>query len=321
MKRNSLKDRILITGGAGFIGGHLARALVSSGEEVTVLDDLRVPPMIPPEGTGKFLEKTVLELEERDLSDIRLVYHLASHKSVPRSFKQPLDYLENVDSGRHLLALCASAGVPKVVVGSTCEVYGQAGILPTPEASPLSPRSPYAVSKVGLEMVAGAHQHASGAPEVGVVRFFNVYGPAERPDALIPRLCANLLTRNELPVEGDGEQRRDFTYITDVVDKLIALADQPLPPVINFGSGRSFSVNDVVRVLQAASSGAEIARKRPRPNEISEFRADTALQTRHIGERSGGIGLEEGIRLTLNWWESRGLDDIRQRIFQEEGAD
>lgn len=321
MQRNPLKNRILITGGAGFIGGHLARALVASGEEVTVLDDLRVPPMIPPEGTGKFLEKPVLELEERDLSDVRLVYHLASHKSVPRSFKQPLDYLDNVDSGRHLLALCTSVGVPKVVVGSTCEVYGQADTLPTPEDSPLSPRSPYAASKVGLEMVAGAHQRASVAPEVGIVRFFNVYGPGERPDALVPRLCANLLTRNELPVEGDGEQRRDFTYITDVVDKLVALANRPLPSVVNFGSGQSLSVNDVIRILQATSPAAEVARKQPRPNEITEFRADTALQTRQIGERSGGIAIEEGIRLTLEWWQSRDLDDIRQRIFQEEGAD
>lgn len=321
MQRNSSRNRILITGGAGFIGGHLSRTLVAAGGEVTVLDDLRVPPMIRPEGTGKFLEKPVLELERRDLSDVGLVYHLASHKSVPRSFKQPLDYLDNVDSGRHLLALCASAGVPKVVVGSTCEVYGQADALPTPETTPLSPRSPYAASKVGLEMVAGAHQRASGAPELGIVRFFNVYGPGERPDALVPRLCANLLVRNELPVEGDGEQRRDLTYITDVVDKLIALADRPLPPVVNFGSGRSYSVNDVIQVLQATSPDAQVVQKQPRPNEITEFRANTALQNRHIAGRSEGIGIEKGIRLTLGWWESRGLDDIRQRIFQEEGAD
>ncbi|MFI2077589.1 NAD-dependent epimerase/dehydratase family protein [Streptomyces triculaminicus] len=321
MQRNSSKDRILITGGAGFIGGHLARALAAHGAEVTVLDDLRVPPMIPPEGTGKFLEKPVLELEERDLSDVRLVYHLASHKSVPRSFKQPLDYLDNVDSGRHLLALCTGVGVPKVVVGSTCEVYGEADVVPTPETSPLSPRSPYAASKVGLEMVARAHQRASGVPEVGVVRFFNVYGPGERPDALVPRLCANLLTRNELPVEGDGEQRRDFTYITDVVDKLIALADRTLAPVVNFGSGQSFSVNDVVRILQKNSPDAKVTPKQSRPNEIMEFRANTALQTWQIGPGPDSVDIEKGIRLTLAWWESRDLDDIRQRIFQEEGAD
>ncbi|MDX6759553.1 MULTISPECIES: NAD-dependent epimerase/dehydratase family protein [Streptomyces] len=321
MRKSPSRDRILVTGGAGFIGGHLARALVASGEEVTVLDDLRVPPMIPPEGTGKFVEKPVLALSERDLADVRLVYHLASHKSVPRSFKHPLEYLDNVDSGRHLLALCADAGVPRVVVGSTCEVYGEADELPTPESSPLSPRSPYAASKVGLEMLAGAHQRAPGGPEVGVVRFFNVYGPGERPDALIPRLCANLLTREEIPVEGDGEQRRDFTYIADVVDKLIALAGRPLPPVVNLGSGRSFSVNDVVHVLRKSFPDAEVVRKASRPNEIAEFRASTALQNRQIGPRPGAVDLEEGIRLTLAWWGARDLDDIRQRIFQEEGAD
>ncbi|WP_199931326.1 NAD-dependent epimerase/dehydratase family protein [Streptomyces sp. CB02923] len=321
MQKKSSSDRILITGGAGFIGGHLARALTASGEEVTVLDDLRVPPMVPPEGTGKFLEKPVLALEDRDLADVRLVYHLASYKSVPRSFKQPLDYLDNVDSGRHLLSLCTDVGVPKVIVGSTCEVYGEAGTLPTPETGPLSPRSPYAASKVGLEMVARAHQRAAGAPEVGVVRFFNVYGPGERPDALVPRLCGTLLSRNELPVEGDGEQRRDFTYITDVVDRLIALADRPLAPVVNLGSGRSSSVNDVVRILREGSPGAEVTRNASRPNEIREFRADTTLQDRLLGSRPAGVAIEEGVLRTLEWWQSRDPDDIRQRIFQEEGAD
>ncbi|WP_324605611.1 NAD-dependent epimerase/dehydratase family protein [Streptomyces niger] len=309
---------MLITGGAGFIGGHLARHLVAEQADVVVVDDLRAEPLISPEGTGKFLEKPVLDMTEQDVEGVRLVYHLASHKSVPRSFRQPLDYLDNVDSGRHLLDLCAGVGVERVIVGSTCEVYGQAETLPTPEDAPLSPRSPYASSKVALEMLAQAHQRAGGFPEVGVVRFFNVYGPGERPDALVPRLCANLLLRNELPIEGDGQQRRDFTYISDVVRKLEMLAHGDIAPVINLGSGHSYSVSEVVGFLRDISPTAETVRKPGRVNEISEFRAGTTLQDRLLAPSHISVDMATGVHETLSWWESRDMDDTRRRVLLEE---
>ncbi|MFI5781188.1 NAD-dependent epimerase/dehydratase family protein [Nocardia sp. NPDC051570] len=311
-------NKVLITGGAGFIGGHLARAMVALGYEVDVVDDLRVPPMVSPDGSAKLLEKPVLDLDEDDLANVGIVYHLASHKSVPRSFNQPLDYLDNIDSCRHLLALCTGVGTPKVVVASTCEVYGEASVLPTPEGAPLAPRSPYAATKVGVEMIARAHQRAEGAPEVGIARFFNVYGPGERPDELVPRLCANLLVRNELPVEGDGEQRRDFSYVTDTVRKLTELATGPLAAIVNIGSGRSFSVNDVVRVLQERSPDARVVRKPARINEIREFRADTKLQICQIGDLPGQTSLAEGIRRTFDWWADRDPEEILRRLFREE---
>lgn len=196
--------------------------------------------------------------------------------------------------------------------------YRQAGVLPTPEGAGLAPRSPYAATKVALEMLAWAHQLDENGPQVGVVRFFNVYGPGERPDDLIPRLCANLLQRNELPVEGSGDQRRDFTYITDVVDKLVALADLPVLPVLNLGSGRSYSVKDVVDVLKQVSEDVDIVRKPDRPNEIMEFRADTTWQDRQIARTSEYVDIVEGTRLTLEWWPARDLADTQQRLLQEE---
>jgi nucleoside-diphosphate-sugar epimerase len=317
---HSSGGRVLITGGAGFIGGHLARFLTAKGSDVTVLDDLRVRPLMRPDHTVNFLQKPVTELTKRDLDGVRLVCHLASHKSVPSSFKRPLDYLDNVDSGRHLLDLCMSAGVPKVIVGSTCEVYGQAEELPTPEACPLSPRSPYAASKVALEMLARAHQRASDTTEIGIVRFFNVYGPGERPDALVPRLCANLLLRNELPVEGDGRQRRDFTYISDVVEKLAALMNRPLPPVANLGSGRSYSVNEIVQILREAAPDSKIVRRPARLNEIAEFRAGTTLQDRQFTGLPAKVGIAEGVRTTFAWWGSQSADKIQQHLLVEEAV-
>ncbi|MFJ6655982.1 NAD-dependent epimerase/dehydratase family protein [Streptomyces sp. NPDC091377] len=320
MPGNLASGGVLITGGAGFIGGHLARHLAAKHTKVLVVDDLRVEPMISPEGTGKFREKAVLDLTAADLDGIDLVYHLASHKNVPRSFRQPLDYLDNVDSGRHLLALCAITGVRRVIVGSTCEVYGQA-TLPTVESTPLSPRSPYAASKVALEMLARAHQRSAGGTEVGIVRFFNVYGPGERPDALVPRLCANLLLRNELPVEGTGEQRRDLTYITDVVRKLDGLAGSDFAPVVNLGSGRSYSVNEIVEILRTVTPKAEVAHKSGRTNEISEFRAATAVQERLLGDTAPTVDITEGVGKTLAWWATRDLDDITRRLLTEEESD
>ncbi|MGW7259923.1 NAD-dependent epimerase/dehydratase family protein [Streptomyces sp. NPDC054834] len=317
MGGNPVSGGVLITGGAGFIGAHLARHLAARNADVVVVDDMRVEPMMSPEGIGKLMEKSVLDMTAADLDGIDLVYHLASHKSVPRSFKQPLDYLDNVDSGRHLLELCATAGVKRVIVGSTCEVYGQAKTLPTSEDAPLSPRSPYAASKVALEMIAQAYQRSAGT-EVGIVRFFNVYGPGERPDALVPRLCANLLLKGELPVEGTGGQRRDFTYITDVVRKLAGLAESHLAPVVNLGSGRSYSVNEIVELLQATTPGTEVVHKRERTNEISEFRAATAVQERLLDDAAPTVGIADGVSQTLAWWATRDLDDITRRLFKEE---
>ncbi|MFJ4912914.1 NAD-dependent epimerase/dehydratase family protein [Streptomyces sp. NPDC088726] len=306
-----------MTGGAGFIGSHLVARLLELGDEVVVIDDLRVRPLNPV--LGQLRVKSVREMDLDDLSGVETVYHLASHKSVPRSFDEPLEYLDNVDSGRHLLQLCADARVPQLFVGSTCEVYGDTGLPRIPESQGLAPLSPYAASKTALEMVSRAHQAApNGGPAVTIVRFFNVYGPGERPDALVPRMCANALLRNELPIEGSGDQRRDFSHVSDVVRKLVELRHAAYVAVINFGSGNSKSVLEVAEILEELQTGLKVRHLPGRCNEISEFRADTSLQDRTLGGTAAPVDLVWGIRMTYEWWRDRDPDEAYRHILDEE---
>jgi UDP-glucose 4-epimerase len=293
---------VLVTGGAGFIGRHLAVELLRRSCDVTIIDDLRVEPLLAPIGRTQF--KPILQMTADDLVGVDAVVHLASFKSVPESFRRPLEQLDNIDSGRHLLELCAEVGVPRVVVASTCEVYGQAE-LPTAEHRPFAPRSPYAWSKTALEMLARAHQQAAvrGA-RITVVRLFNVYGPGERPDALVPRLCRSALLRGELPVEGSGSQRRDLSYVSDAVEDLLRVLEESPGGVVNVGTGVSWSVDDVVSVVHGLWPGARKVQLEERPCEIQEFRADvTAL--RRISPRGEPVPLEAGVRLTFDWWRHR----------------
>ncbi|ATE54304.1 MULTISPECIES: NAD-dependent epimerase/dehydratase family protein [Actinosynnema] len=299
-------ERVLITGGAGFIGAHLAAELTARGCAVVPVDDLRVAPLQPP--PAGLLVKSVLDLDRSDLDGITAVYHLASHKSVPESFERPLDYLDNVDSGRHLLRLCEQAGTPRVLVGSTCEVYGNSLALPNTEAAPLAPRSPYASSKVALEMIARNHQQRRGS-RVTVVRLFNVYGPGERADALVPALCLRAAQGRGLPIEGTGRQCRDFSYVADTVHKLAGLLHAPPAPTVNLGSGRSRSVLEVAALLREIRPGLELEFQPGRRDEIDEFRADTTVQDGLLGLPPAVTGMREGVRRTYDWWAA-GLVDV-----------
>ncbi|CAM5587531.1 NAD-dependent epimerase/dehydratase family protein (plasmid) [Streptomyces viridifaciens] len=293
----------LITGGAGFIGGHLARALTAAGTAVRAVDDLRVTPLIKPD--NGLLRKRVLDLTSDDLRGVDVVYHLASEKNVPLSFEMPLKYLENLTSTEHLLRLCVEANVRRVVVASTCEVYGRARRLPTAESEPLAPLSPYAASKVAMEMVSHIYQRATElGGRISVVRLFNVFGPGERPDAVVPRFCAGALADSRLPIEGDGTQRRDFSYIDDVVDRLRHIPLVKSVPFLNIGSGRSFSVLEIADILKEISPMTTVTHSSERPNEIPEFRADTTLLDRLLPLDRSMTEFREGMIKTLEWWSS-----------------
>ncbi|MGW7544679.1 NAD-dependent epimerase/dehydratase family protein [Streptomyces sp. NPDC054770] len=304
----------LITGGAGFVGGHLATALRGAGIEVRNIDDLRVTPLIaPPED---LLRKSVLEMGPDDVADVDVVYHLASEKSVPLSFERPLQYLENLESTTHLLKLCAGAGVRRVIIASTCEVYGQAEKLPTDEAQPFAPRSPYAASKVAMEMVTKTFQQAAATDTAAtIVRFFNVYGPGERPDAVIPRFCVGALTDRSLPIEGTGVQRRDFSYIGDIVQRLVALPSVEPVPVVNLGSGTATSILEVGSIIRSLCPDSTVDWTQPRTNEIQEFRADVSLQQCLLPVGTPTTGLREGVSRTLRWWQELGrLDSVEAHL-------
>lgn len=293
---------VLVTGGAGFIGRHLVGALRADGRDVRVIDDLCVPPLLDP--PPELIRKCVAEMEPQDLDGVECIVHLAAWRNVPDSFCYPLRYLDNIHSAAHLLDIARRSGTPRVIVGSTCEVYGSAEQLPTPEGACMAPQSPYAMSKAAVEFVAGIHAVGGDGPEISIARLFNVYGPGNRPDTVAASFCRSAICDGVVRVEGDGEQRRDFSPVSRTVAQLTGLVDHHDPPsVVNLGSGSSRSVNEIADVVCSLFPGTRVEYLPARPREIVEFRADTTLADAAL-RLPAPPSFEDGIRETSLWWKS-----------------
>jgi UDP-glucose 4-epimerase len=249
--------RFLVTGGAGFLGSALANRLVDNGHEVRALDNLLA-------GDQARLDRRVL-FERGDVADIPklwtllqgvdCVYHLAARVSVPESMMYPRDYNHvNVGGTVSLMEATRDAGIRRVVLTSSGAVYGNQDEQPLHEALTLNPGSPYAVSKIAAEIYVRTIGAQWGIETVSL-RIFNAYGPGQQLPVshppVIPRFLKSALTGASLVVFGDGAQTRDFVYVDDVVDALVAAASAPGidQQVINVGSGRETSLNDLVRAI------------------------------------------------------------------------
>ena len=251
--------RTLVTGGAGFIGSHLVDALVDEGHDVVVVDDLSngLDANLNPNADVEIGSITDDDLIARAVHDVEVVFHLGALGAVPRSLHDPLRTDEvNVRGTLTVLHAACEAGVRRVVYASSSSVYGGATVLPTPESAPLRPRSPYAVSKLAAEWY--CRVFAERFPiETVALRYFNVYGPRQRPDAtyaaVIP-LFTTALLRGEAPtVFGDGKQSRDFTYVGDVVAANLAAASAPASvsgSVFNVAPGTSHTLLELVDELR-----------------------------------------------------------------------
>ncbi len=248
----------LVTGGAGFIGSHLVQLLADRGWSVRVLDNLST-------GSRDNLAGTGAELVEGDIRDPQavdqaalgagLVFHLAAMISVPESMAQPVEcYRANVLGSLHVLDAARRAGARKVVLSSSCAVYGNAGH-PVDESSETAPISPYAASKLAMEQAARMMAAAFGLETV-CLRYFNVYGPRQAPDspyaAAIPIFIRTMQSGRAPVIFGDGLQTRDFVFVGDVARANLLAAEARVEPgtVFNIGSGRSVTINEVVETLR-----------------------------------------------------------------------
>lgn len=248
----------LVTGGAGFIGGHTVAALLAGGARVRVLDDL---------STGDARRVAGAELVVGDVADpdavaaamsgVRHVIHLAAKVSVPASWDDPAGF-ERTNGGGFVSVLRAarSVDVRRVVFASSCAVYGSLPGLPKREGDPVAPESPYAATKLANEAWASAYSRASGVSVVGL-RYFNVFGPGQDPrgpyGAVIPRFVEAALAESPLTVFGDGEQGRDFVSVYDVARANIAAchAEGVGGRTFNVGSGRMMTINQLIEVVGA----------------------------------------------------------------------
>ena len=299
--------QILVTGGAGFLGSALVHRLVSLGHGVRVLDDLSAgdPARLPPQAS--FMRGDVNDLPRlwTLLHDVECVYHLAARVSVPESVRYPREYnAVNVGGTVSLLEAVRDVGVRRLVLASSGAIYGDQAIQPLREDLIPIPLSPYAVSKLAAEQYVGLIGRLAGLETV-CLRIFNAYGPGQQLPVthppVIPHFLRQVLGQGSLVVHGTGAQTRDFVYVDDVVDALVAAATAPDVDqrVINIGSGTETSVNDLVRQIEAITGQeAHMLRVNEQGSGVSRMCADLTL-ARDLLDWTPKVFLEEGLRRTL----------------------
>lgn len=306
--------RALVTGGAGFIGSHIAEALIARGDEVTIMDSLETGSSENIPAGARFIEGDIRDEAtlERASDGVDVVFHQAALGSVPRSIEDPVTTHEvNVTGTLLVLRAAVHSGARRFVLASSSSVYGGASDGPVDESAPLEPRSPYAASKIAAEAYVRAF-HRMGAIETVMLRYFNVYGPRQSADgpyaAVIPRFITAALSRRPPTIHGDGSQTRDFTFVEDVVrlNLLVATASSRLVggEVFNAAQGNSASVFDVWTKLQRRlGSVLQPSFAKPRSGDVSSSMADVE-KARSIGFVAD-VGLEEGLERTVAWWVER----------------
>ena len=302
--------KVLVTGGAGFIGSHLVDTLLARGATVRVLDDFSSglrENLTRWQDRVELFEGDIgdLELCERATEGARFVFHQAARGSVPRSIAEPLATITvNVGGTATVFEAARRAGVERVVYASSSSVYGDSVALPKREGEEGRALSPYASSKVMGEELARAFSDSYPMTLVGL-RYFNVYGPRQRPDgpyaAVVPRFMEAGLTGKSAIIHGDGEQARDFTFVDDAVAANVLAASAPdscSGQAYNVGGGSMTTVNRLASEIQALTGGAAAHHVDPRPGDVRRSLADLTAIGRDLGYRPR-IELAEGLERTL----------------------
>ena len=307
----------LVTGGAGFIGSHLAEELVRRGERVRVVDSLitgkrenlaHVPQV-------EFIEGDLAEagVAARAMSGVDYVLHQAAIPSVPRSVEDPItSNRANVDAALNVLVAARDAKVKRVVYAGSSSAYGNAATLPKVETMPPAPLSPYALQKLVAEQYCQMFTRLYGLETV-TTRYFNVFGPRQDPSSpysgVISVFISALCQGRGPTIYGDGEQTRDFTYVANVVDGVLRACTAPgaSGETINVATGGRISLNqlfDVVRELVGVEASAKYADVRA--GDVRDSQADIA-KARRILNYEPSVTFEEGLKRTVAWYRASSL--------------
>jgi nucleoside-diphosphate-sugar epimerase len=304
----------LVTGGAGFIGSHLAEELVRRGHRVRVADSLitgKRANLAHVQGV-EFLEGDLAEFDfaQRSTKGVDYVLHQAAIPSVPRSVNDPItSNRANVDATLNVLVAARDAGVRRVVFAGSSSAYGNTPTLPKHEGMPERPLSPYALQKVIGEQYLQMFTTLYGLETVSI-RYFNVFGPRQDPSSpysgVISVFASALLDRRPPTIYGDGEQTRDFTYVANVVDGVLRACEAPEAngQVINVATGCRISLNTLFETMSRLL-GADVkpVYAEPRQGDVRDSQADISKARRILGY-TPTVSFDEGLRLTVDWYRA-----------------
>src|SRR2546421_3908963 len=311
----SLSGIALVTGGAGFIGSHVAQALVEQGARVRIIDNLSTGYLenIAEIGEVDFINASINDNDalKRALEDVEVVFHQAAIPSVPRSINKPIETHDAcVNSTFNLLLAARDLKVRRVIYAASSSAYGDQAESPKHEGMRPDPLSPYAVAKLVGEYYCQVFTRTYGLETVSL-RYFNVFGPRQDPGSqysgVISRFILALESGERPVIYGDGKQTRDFTYISNVVDANLRAAEarEASGKVFNIANGESVSINGVLETLKKLTGRTEVNAEyaETRPGDVRDSLADLKAAKSVLGY-TPAVDLEEGLRLTLDWWKT-----------------
>ena len=306
----------LVTGGAGFIGSHIASALAASGARVRIIDDLSTgyrENVDEIKGEVEFVQGSLADEASlnKAIKDVELVFHEAAIPSVPRSVENPRQtHVASVDSTFSLLLAAKENNVRRLVYAASSSAYGDQPTLPKIETMLPEPLSPYAVAKLVGEYYCQVFTRVYGLETVSL-RYFNVFGPRQDPSSqysgVISRFIGALLGNEKPVIYGDGEQSRDFTYIDNVVEANLKAAEsaKAVGQVINIANGERISLNELLRVLKDVTGKTDVVAdyQQPRAGDVKHSLADITRARELLGFEPE-VDLRTGLSRTIEWWKN-----------------
>lgn len=312
----SLTPKVLVTGGAGFIGSNLADELVRRGARVTIIDNLITgfrENLDEIDGEFDFIEGDINDdtVVRPAMEGVDTVYHEAALPSVPRSVDDPLEtHHACVNGTLNLLMAAKAANVRRFVYAASSSAYGDQPTLPKVETMRADPMSPYAVAKLTGEFYCRSFHKVYGLETISL-RYFNVFGPRQNPSSMysgvISRFVDALMTGEQPVIYGDGEHSRDFTYIDNVVNANIKASetDLGLGETINIANGERITLNQLLDTLKKITEKPDVTARceAPRTGDVRDSQADISRAVEWLGYEKL-VGLEDGLRRTIDWWKN-----------------
>lgn len=307
--------KVVVTGGAGFIGSNIAKELAIKNH-VIAIDDLstgdikNIQDLIDSKKI-EFIKGSITDLEllKKTFKNVDYVFHEAAIPSVPRSVKDPVrSNFVNVNGSLNVLIAARDNCVKKVVYASSSSVYGDTPTLPKKEDMKTYPLSPYAVSKLTAEYYCQVFANIYNLSTISL-RYFNVYGPHQNPNseyaAVIPKFIKSILNDKKPTIYGDGEQTRDFTYIEDVVNANIIAAESEQNGIFNIGGGKCTSIKELASIImKICEKTLDLDYQQPRHGDIKHSLADISKAEKKLNYKPK-FNLEDGLKETIKWFKIR----------------